>query len=65
MSAPDNAITLREDVKFNPIEGDESLLETSVKCVCGFKGNAGDLLCTQEETTMWCPQCKTSAWQWA
>jgi hypothetical protein len=39
-----------------------------VQCSCGFEGDVTELLECKEEKecdeTLWCPQCKTSGWEY-
>jgi len=34
-----------------------------IKCSCGFRGHAGQLLGVDDEETLWCPRCKGSGWE--
>jgi len=36
-----------------------------VRCDCGFRGHAGQLLGVDDEETLWCPRCKCSGWEFA
>lgn len=62
MSAPDDAITLKEELADWP----ENLDELRFKCPCGYRGMAEELLVdsTGREDTMWCPVCRLSGWVW-
>ena len=69
MAAPDNAITLREESKtwVNHSEEDDAELDSSVSCMCGWKGSLLDLLCDPEDTSeaannFWCPRCRARGW---
>lgn len=60
MGAPEHAISLAEE---NPDWAKGSSKKTRVTCQgCGWKGKMYQLLCIDEETTLWCPQCGTAAW---
>lgn len=67
MSAPDNAITIKEEAKRYWRHPSPSVLAMEIKCEgCSWEGQFGELLCdsnTNNDTT-WCPQCKTAAWIW-
>lgn len=37
--------------------------EIPVECEgCGWEGTVDELLCVDDEETLWCPQCGTSGW---
>ena len=60
MSAGKNAIPL---IKENPEW--ETIGLPSFTCQgCGYQGKGHELLCEDNETTMWCPQCGTAGWVW-
>ena len=67
MSAPEHAKPIgdtgfEEDGK--PVDPKEL---PDVICQCGWKGNAAELLGVDpdENSTLWCPQCTTSMWEYA
>lgn len=33
-----------------------------VECECGWSGILCELLCEEDESTLWCPQCRTAGW---
>ena len=53
-SAPEHAYVIAPDNRC-----DDGRLLPRVKCKCGWKGRAGQLLGVDENDTMWCPQCRT------
>lgn len=58
MSAGNNAIPLiKENVNWK-----DKL--PSFTCECGYHGKGHELLCEEEETTLYCPQCGTAGWIW-
>lgn len=59
MSAGPNAIPLSKE---NP----EWLKRTnSFICNnCGYKGIVYELLCEEDDDTLWCPQCRLADWGW-
>lgn len=67
MSAPKNAITVREESK-QWIGGDkDGLVDKPVESHCGFSGTLGDLLCDPDDSNppandFWCPQCESRDW---
>ena len=60
LSAPKNARPLKED------SPGWANLKKGIwfKCDCGRVGHISDLLCVNDETTMWCPKCKQDHWNW-
>ena len=58
MSAGKNAIPLYSE---NPEWMNE--LPTFI-CICGFRGKGHELLCENDDDTLWCPSCKTAVWAW-
>ncbi len=59
MSAPKNAITLKEDL----VDGGKDL--GYFKCQgCGYRGHGSELLCTDDSEMLWCPICETACWVW-
>jgi len=62
MSAPETAYPI------GPVLYDSEGREVSrrkqanVVCTCSWRGKFGDLLGTNNEETLWCPQCKTTGW---
>jgi hypothetical protein len=58
MSAGEKAVPLVEE---NPDWEDQL---PNYVCDCGSYGKGHDLLCEEEETTLWCPVCGTAGWQW-
>ncbi len=58
MSASDKAITLAED---NP---NWKTCHWAFTCECGCKGEAWELLVEEDNTTMYCPQCRNAGWIW-
>ena len=59
MSAPDNAIPLKEE---NP---DWAGQLPGFHCpACNYSGMGEELLCTDDDDTLWCPMCRTSGWIW-
>jgi hypothetical protein len=60
-SAPASARSLRED---SP--GWANLKAGAwFRCDCGRIGHISELLYVDNETTLWCPQCKEDDWNWA
>ncbi len=59
MSAPDYAEPIGE-----PEDG-PPLPDFECEC-CGCEGNGSELLGVdpEEDSTLWCPQCGSSAWVW-
>lgn len=37
-------------------------IKIKVECHCGWHGIVDDLLGSDDEDTLWCPQCGTSGW---
>ena len=60
MSAGPNAIPLSEE---NPEWLREDLPGFTCQG-CGYSGKGHELLCEEDDTTLWCPQCETAAWIW-
>jgi len=58
MSALDTAIPLAEE---NPNWKEVNL---EFKCGCGYRGHVSELLCVEDNDTMWCPVCLTAGWVW-
>jgi hypothetical protein len=59
MGAPKEAITLKEE---NPKWAKKNV-DAKIKCRgCGYKGWRSELLCVEDEDTLWCPQCRSIAW---
>ena len=58
MSAGDKAITLAEE---NP---NWKECDWRFTCDCGYQGIAPELLVEEDDTTLWCPQCRTTGWIW-
>ena len=60
MAAPNYAEPIGD-----PDDGEE-LPDFECEC-CGYEGNGRELLGVDpdENTTLWCPQCRTSGWIWA
>ncbi|KKM17255.1 hypothetical protein LCGC14_1677560 [marine sediment metagenome] len=58
MSAGKNAIPL--------IEGNKKWKDKlpGFICNCGYSGKGHELLCEDDDTTMWCPMCETAGWIW-
>jgi len=59
MPAPDYAITL--------LELNENWKYSQLKYICtacGHKGHVSELLCVDEERTLWCAECKTANTKW-
>jgi len=58
MSAGENAIPLIEENKNwrDQLPG--------FTCSCGYSGKGHELLCEEDETTLWCPVCGTAGWIW-
>lgn len=52
MSAPSHAVALREENQ-NWAE-----LSATVACACGYRGSMYELLCIEEDETLWCPVCR-------
>ena len=60
MSAPEQAKPLGLKGWENKSQG-----QTKVKCQgCTLHGKLGDLLSVDDDETLWCPQCRSSAWIW-
>lgn len=59
MSAGKDAIPLIEE---NPAWKDK--LPGFICNGCGTRGKGHDLLCEEDDTTLWCPNCGTSDWIW-
>ena len=59
MSAGNKAIPL---IKENP-EWKDKLPSFTCES-CGYQGNGHELLCEEDETTLYCPVCRTAAWVW-
>ena len=59
MSAGKNAIPLEEE----NIEWRSAGLP-SFTCECGYSGAGHELLCEEDETTLYCPQCGCAGWVW-
>lgn len=59
MSAPDYAEPIGK-----PDDG-SALPDFHCEC-CGYEGNGSELLGVdpEEDSTLWCPQCTSSAWVW-
>lgn len=60
MSAPEHAKPIGKE------QTEENVVSEKVKCLgCGWKGKLYDLLGVdpKENTTLWCPQCKCSSWE--
>jgi hypothetical protein len=53
----DDSLMTEEEVRADPA--------FRVVCRCGWKGHMADLLAVDEEDTLWCPQCRTIAWEYA
>ena len=62
MSAGDKAIPLKEMV--HKADPNAEVCDWGFTCDCGYKGEAGELLVEEDDTTMWCPQCGTAGWIW-
>ena len=60
MAAPAHAMALKDDA---PGWAD---LKSGIwfKCNCGRIGHISDLLFVNEQTKMWCPECKQDNWGW-
>jgi len=58
MSAGKNARPLIEE---NPEWKDQL---PSFTCDCGYSGLGHELLCEEDETTLYCPLCGLAAWIW-
>ena len=59
MSAGKNAIPLIEE---NPNWKDD--LPSFTCNGCGYTGKGHELLCEEDNETLYCPQCETAAWVW-
>jgi hypothetical protein len=60
MSAPEHAIPLQDE---NADWAKGETKRTRVICMsCDWKGYMYELLCVDEETTMWCPICRSAGW---
>ena len=59
MSAPENAIPLKEELK----NGANDLGWFRCKG-CGYSCHGSELLCVDDSETLWCPNCETVAWAW-
>lgn len=62
MSAPDHAEAIGE---FEIKPGDDPV--PGFRCeACGYRGEHSELLGVdpEENTTLWCPVCRSSAWIW-
>jgi len=59
MSAPKNAIPLKDDLE----DGGKGL--GYFQCQgCDYRGHGSELLCVDETDMLWCPICETAAWAW-
>ena len=58
MSAPDDAITLGEE------SSGWKKVDLNFTCFCGHKGRVSELLCVDDDETVWCPVCKASGFTW-
>ena len=59
MPAPDHAKTL---LSVNNTWQESKL---KYKCTnCGHRGHVSELLCVEEEKTLWCPECLTANTEW-
>lgn len=63
MSAPKDAKRL--DAHASAEKKKDYKLER-VKCSCSWSGHLGELLCEEQgdDETLWCPQCRTSGWDY-
>jgi hypothetical protein len=71
MSAPKHAKPIGldgfSDVKTGKPKSKSQMKKLRFKCQsCGYIGHVGKLLGVDpdENTTLWCPRCRTSAWEW-
>jgi hypothetical protein len=59
MSAPENAISLEEELK----DGANDF--PWFQCQgCGYRGHGSELLCVDDSNTLWCPICESIGWAW-
>lgn len=60
MSAPENAIPLSEE---NPEWTGCDLPSFTCTC-CEYEGEGHELLCVEDNDTLWCPICGSVDWIW-
>ena len=61
MGAGPKAIPLYEENS----EWKKSLSATTFTCQgCNYHGFGYELLCEDDEDTLWCPRCGTAGWAW-
>ncbi len=67
MSAPKHAYPIGKPTRDSGNKDEIANLETLpvFECdCCGYVGGGKELLGVDDESTMWCPICRTSGWVW-